>query len=263
MDSKSIIITVHSYKGGTGKSIVAANLAHALSLKGKTALIDSDHLAPCLEAFFKNKGGKKNFLDFLNGDANILDVPQATEYENLYLLPAAPAEIGKDVLSKDKKWHSSALQRLMQGISEMRQNYDYIVIDNQYGVSLASTNNLAVANASILVLRPVSYGMEGTAGALGAIYKKLRHLTTSTKERQDFLLWNQVPEGDKEAVSKALEKWNLKYQENGLQILPMIPYQNEIALDMLLSNNSGIFPASHPFKEVIIEVRDILLAKTI
>ncbi|MFX0113681.1 MAG: ParA family protein [Candidatus Hodarchaeota archaeon] len=252
-------VTVHSYKGGTGKSIVSANLAQSFSTLGKTALIDSDCLSPCLEAFFEKTAGEKTFLDFLEGNAEIKDIPRKTEYENLWLLPAPPAKIGKDVLAKDRQWHSKALQRLLHGIAELRKEYAYVIIDNQSGISLLATNNLAASEASLLVLRPVSYGMEGTAFLMGTLYQKLRHLTATTRERKDYVLWNQVPSGDTNAVKDALAIWNTKYQEKGLAILPMIPYQDDISLAMLLQRGSGIFASSHPFKRVIQEVRDVLL----
>ena len=55
-------ITVHSFKGGTGKSLIAVFLSHYFSKEGqKVLLIDGDYGAPCLETYFPPKGKPKPF----------------------------------------------------------------------------------------------------------------------------------------------------------------------------------------------------------
>jgi len=51
-----MIITVHSYKGGTGKTLISANLAMIFASRGKNVcLLDLDFRAPSLFSPFKNK----------------------------------------------------------------------------------------------------------------------------------------------------------------------------------------------------------------
>ena len=67
-------IAFHSYKGGTGKTTIAANLAALLAKKGyRVFLLDLDVYAPSLQAYFDTEPNK--FInDFLNGTAEIRDI---------------------------------------------------------------------------------------------------------------------------------------------------------------------------------------------
>jgi len=67
-------IAFHSYKGGTGKTTIAANLAALLAKKGhRVFLLDLDVYAPSLQAYF-DKEPKRWINDFLNGTAEVGDV---------------------------------------------------------------------------------------------------------------------------------------------------------------------------------------------
>lgn len=67
-------IAFHSYKGGTGKTTIAANLAALLAKKGyRVFLLDLDVYAPSLQAYF-DKEPRKWINDFLNGTAEVGDV---------------------------------------------------------------------------------------------------------------------------------------------------------------------------------------------
>src|SRR5919197_1478012 len=67
-------IAFHSYKGGTGKTTIAANLAALLAKKGnRVFLLDLDVYAPSLQAYFDAEP-KKWINDFLNNTAEIGDI---------------------------------------------------------------------------------------------------------------------------------------------------------------------------------------------
>ena len=64
-------IAFHSYKGGTGKTTIACNLAVSLAKKGyRVCLLDFDVSAPSIQAYFE-KEPKKWINDFLYGTADI------------------------------------------------------------------------------------------------------------------------------------------------------------------------------------------------
>jgi chromosome partitioning protein len=68
------IIAFHSYKGGTGKSTIAANCAAVLAKKGyKVCLLDLDVYAPSLQSYFDNKRSR-SITDFLFGQADIQEI---------------------------------------------------------------------------------------------------------------------------------------------------------------------------------------------
>src|SRR3954453_9896974 len=67
-------IAFHSYKGGTGKTTIAANLAALLAKKGyRVFLLDLDVYAPSLQSYF-DIDPKRWINDFLNGTAEVGDI---------------------------------------------------------------------------------------------------------------------------------------------------------------------------------------------
>ena len=64
-------IAIHSYKGGTGKTTIAANIAALLAMSGKkVAIFNLDIYAPSLHTYFKITPNKW-INDFLDGNASL------------------------------------------------------------------------------------------------------------------------------------------------------------------------------------------------
>lgn len=144
--STAIVIT--SGKGGVGKTTSTANLGTALALQGKkVCLIDMDI-------------GLRN-LDVILGLENriIYDIVDVVEEraklhqalikdkrfnDNLYLLPAAQ-NAEKDAVSE---------QQMMDIVNELRDDYDYILIDCPAGIEQGFKNSIAAADQAILVTTP-------------------------------------------------------------------------------------------------------------
>ncbi|WP_227936718.1 septum site-determining protein MinD [Alkalihalobacillus deserti] len=142
---EAIVIT--SGKGGVGKTTTSANIGTALALSGKKiCLVDTDI-------------GLRN-LDVVMGLENriIYDLVDVTEgrcklkqalikdkrFDCLYLLPAAQ--------TKDK----SAVQpeQMKTLIEELKQEYDYVIIDCPAGIEQGFKNAVAGADRAIVVTTP-------------------------------------------------------------------------------------------------------------
>jgi chromosome partitioning protein len=66
------IIAVHSYKGGTGKTLLSLNLAATLAKRGKkVCLLDLDFRAPSLSIILKIEKAEYWLNDYLNGTCGI------------------------------------------------------------------------------------------------------------------------------------------------------------------------------------------------
>ena len=192
------IAVIQSFKGGTGKTVIAANFAHhiASSQNARTLLIDADLTAPSVDKILVPENPLDQLITwttFLDGKIDIEKAIYKTEYENLDVIYSPPPEIGKTFLTeKGVDWWGNALRKSIKARETLLFDigYDWIVFDNQNGVSMNSANNLIVSDVSVLVVRPVSYGIDGTLHLIRELYGTFREM----KRRSDYIVWNQVPQ---------------------------------------------------------------------
>ncbi len=193
-------IAFHSYKGGTGKTTIAANLAALLAKKGyRVFLLDLDVYAPSLQAYF-DKEPKRWINDFLNGTAEvgdvIMDLTPAIEevtYDSSDTLKQKqkPKEkitgklwVGFCSSRKEEiykleggggKQDTSKIQLLRRFILLREQlislhDADYIIIDTSPGIRYWSINALAVADTLFLTLKMGDLDIDGTRKMAEEIY---------------------------------------------------------------------------------------------
>jgi chromosome partitioning protein len=193
-------IAFHSYKGGTGKTTIAANLAALLAKKGyRVFLLDLDVYAPSLQAYF-DKEPKRWINDFLNGTAEvgdvIMDLTSAIEevaYDSSSTLKQKqkPKEkitgklwVGFCSSRKEEiykleggggKQDTSKIQLLRRFILLREQlislhDADYIIIDTSPGIRYWSINALAVADTLFLTLKMGDLDIDGTRKMAEEIY---------------------------------------------------------------------------------------------
>src|SRR5919197_4422875 len=196
-------IAFHSYKGGTGKTTIAANLAALLAKKGhRVFLLDLDVYAPSLHSYF-DKTPKRWINDFLNGTAEIGDIildltsviqeiSAVNTYKNQSSLPSGREKekvsgklwVGFSSPKKEEiyrleggggKQESSKIQLLRRFILLREQlislhDADYIIIDTSPGIRYWSINALAVADTLFLTLKMGDLDIEGTTKMAEEIY---------------------------------------------------------------------------------------------
>lgn len=189
-------IAFHSYKGGTGKTTIAANLAALLAKKGhRVFLLDLDVYAPSLQAYF-DREPKRWINDFLNGTAEVGDVIMdlTPAIEEVYY-NSNPSTKGKEKIT-GKLWvgfcnskkeeiyrleggggkqDSSKIQLLRRFILLREQlislhDADYIIIDTSPGIRYWSINALAVADTLFLTLKMGDLDIDGTKKMAEEIY---------------------------------------------------------------------------------------------
>ncbi|MCI0562625.1 MAG: AAA family ATPase, partial [Nitrososphaera sp.] len=174
-------IAFHSYKGGTGKTTIAANLASMLAAKGyNVSLLDLDVYAPSLQAYFDHSPAKW-INDLLSDDAKVQDVMvdmtsvveknakgmggkqgklwigfSNPQKEEVYKLEGGG---GKQTTSK-----LQLLRRFIQLREELLMDYgsDYVIIDTSPGIRYWSINALAIADTLFLTLKFGDLDIEGT-----------------------------------------------------------------------------------------------------
>ncbi|OGO79938.1 MAG: septum site-determining protein MinD [Clostridiales bacterium GWC2_40_7] len=141
------VIVVTSGKGGVGKTTTTANIGVGLALAGKkVVLIDTDIGLRNLDVVM----GLENRIvyDLVDVVEGFCRVKQALikdkRYDGLYLLPAAQ--------TRDKTAVSP--QQMMKLCEELREEYDYIVIDCPAGIEQGFKNAIAGADRAVVVTTP-------------------------------------------------------------------------------------------------------------
>jgi len=200
-------IAFHSYKGGTGKSTISANISVLLVKMGyNVLLLDMDVYAPTLQTNFTQepKYWINNFLfntaefeniiyDLTHIIRNFPDTKEAPE--KLGKLFVAFSNSSKEEITKldgTLRNDASKLELLRKFIiikEEMayQNNIDYIIIDTSPGVRYWSINSLAIADLILLSLKMDSIDIEGTKKMASEIYSAFTKLGTKS-----VLLFNRA-----------------------------------------------------------------------
>lgn len=175
----SKIIAVHSYKGGTGKTLLSVNLATTLAKHGKkVCLIDLDFRAPSLFAILKVEETKCWFNDYLNGtcgiDKVIADLSNRIESnEKFYVALANPkTDAIRDMSAKDRKWEMQALSKLLSLKKDLMKDndFDYLIFDTSPGMQYSSINAIVAADLVVVATTRDRSDEEGTKRMLRGLY---------------------------------------------------------------------------------------------
>lgn len=172
------IISIHSFRGGTGKSNLCANVAAVIAQNGyKVGVVDTDIASPGIHVLFGMDEGKMDraLNDYLWGRCAIedcaYDVGETVGLKpgRLYLIPASikPGEIAQLL----REGYDVAL--LNDGFHELIEvlNLDYLIIDTHPGVNEETILSIAISNQLIIILRPDQQDFQGTAVTLDVARK--------------------------------------------------------------------------------------------
>ena len=145
-DKKSKVILLTSSVGGEGKTYISINIASVLGLSGKkTILLGMDLRKPKIFGDFKidNKYGISNYL---TGEVDMEKIVNKTKIENLDVATSGPIPPNPSELLMS--------ERNIKFIEELKNHYDYIVIDSPpVGLVADPFELMKYADASIYVVR--------------------------------------------------------------------------------------------------------------
>lgn len=141
------VIVITSGKGGVGKTTTTANLGTGLALYGKkVVVVDADIGLRNLDVVM----GLENRIvyDIVDVVEGVCRLRQALikdkRFEGLYLLPAAQ--------TKDK--NAVNPQQMQELCNELRESFDYVIIDCPAGIEQGFKNAIAGADRAIVVTTP-------------------------------------------------------------------------------------------------------------
>ncbi|OLS25930.1 MAG: Septum site-determining protein MinD [Candidatus Heimdallarchaeota archaeon LC_3] len=163
-------VTFHSYKGGTGKSFLSLNVAAFLSIQNyRVALIDFDTRAPSVYHRFQPDISKTHWLnEYLDSKISFTkvmkDYSHLIQSEGKFFIGFASPKTRdmQEMQIKSRQWQQKALTLLMRAIVDLKNKFDWIILDSSPGVTYDSLNAMSSSDAVILVSTPDYADILGT-----------------------------------------------------------------------------------------------------
>ena len=173
------IVSIHSFRGGTGKSNLTANIAAQVALAGKRVpIVDTDIQSPGIHVLFglndRTMGHTVN--QYLHGECPIVDVAYdigsaaaSDQFPGRSKLTGcqmwlAPSSINGDEIARVLKDGYDVMQ-LNRGIMGLLKDLqlDYLFLDTHPGLNQETMLSVAISDILIIILRPDQQDFQGTA----------------------------------------------------------------------------------------------------
>lgn len=230
----SRIISIHSYRGGTGKSNTSANIAALLAMEGqRVGVVDTDIQSPGIHVLFgmDEHAMKHSLNDYLWGKCDIEqtahDVTPAGVQGKIFLIPSS-VKVG-EITRVIREGYDPGL--LTDGFHNLidKMRLDVLVIDTHPGLNEETILSIAISDALAIILRPDQQDFQGTA------------ITVEVARKLDVprmvLLVNKAPSVlDFDSLQKEVE------QTYGAPVAAVLPHSDE----MMVLASKGVFVLNYP-----------------
>lgn len=246
------VISVHSFRGGTGKSNTTSNLAAQLASAGnRVAVIDTDIQSPGIHVLFGFSDDLDNTLnDYLWGKMPIKDAAHdvtsviaadidVADGGALFLVPSSMK--AGDIARVLREGYD--VGTLNDGFRDLAKDLqlDYLLIDTHPGLNEETLLSITISDILLLILRPDRQDFQGTA------------VTVDVARRLDvpnlFLVLNKVPSGVD--FDDLREQMNAAYASETVAMLPL-------SEQVVQNASGGLFSITSPEHEWSAEIRKIV-----
>ena len=175
------IIAFANQKGGVGKTTSAVNIAAALGLLGHRVLLcDCDPQGNTTSGVgVSKKGIRVSSYDILIGRVRTDEAIIRTEFKNLDLLPSNMNLAGAEFELVDADEREA---RLRKALDQVRDDYDYIIIDCPPSLGILTINTLTAADGVVIPMQCEYYSLEG----LSQLLLSIRQVKTRWNPRLDI-----------------------------------------------------------------------------
>lgn len=242
----SKIISVHSFRGGTGKSNTTANVATLLAGEGRRiAVVDTDIQSPGIHVLFRldEDTMKYSLNDYLRGECEIREAAYdvtpnvgGTIDGQIFLIPSSIKS--GEIMRVLKEGYDVGV--LNDGFNQILTDLDLdaLVIDTHPGMGEETLLSIAMSDSLAIILRPDQQDYQGT----GVTVEVARKLDVPNL----YLVINKVPSSLNFADVKARVE-----ETYNCEVAAVLPHSDE----MMTLASSGIFVGQYPKHQITDQLR--------
>lgn len=199
------IISIANQKGGVGKTTTTVNLATILAKKGKKVLlIDADPQGNATSGLGLDKDLEPSTYDILVNDTSLENAMQKTIVKNLKICPANMDLAGAEV---ELVSMMSREQRLKEKVDEIKESFDYILIDCPPSLGLITLNAFTASNSVLIPVQCEYFALEGLGQLLNTINLVKKHLNKEIKIEGALLTMYDIRTNLSNQVVKEVKKY--------------------------------------------------------
>lgn len=245
------VVSIHSFRGGTGKSNTTSNVAANLAARGhRVGVVDTDIQSPGIHVLFGFDDDLDNTLnDYLWGKLPIKDAAHDVTHVVSQSMDVAPGGMLFLIPSSMKASDIARVLRegydvetLNDGFRDLARDLqlDYLLIDTHPGLNEETLLSITISDVLLLILRPDRQDFQGTAVTVD-VARKL-------EVPELYLVVNKVPSGvDTEDLRRQM---NAAYSAETAAILPL-------SEEVVQNASGGLFSLTNPNHPWSVQIREI------
>jgi len=245
----SKVVSIHSFRGGTGKSNTTANLAALLAKQGfRVGVVDTDIQSPGIHVLFNLDESEMvhSLNDYLWGRCEIKDTAHdvsghlgADIKGQIFLIPSSikPGEIVRILREGyDVGLLNDGFRNLLNDLK-----LDFLIVDTHPGLNEETLLSIAISDTLVIIMRPDQQDYQGTA------------VTVDVARKLDvpnlYLVINKIPDVfDFDSTRTRAEELY------GCPVATILPHSD----DMMALASSDIFALRFPDHEITRGLEDLV-----